>query len=101
MRAHLITQRPSRYRAEEADLAQPDLWNTEVTDPQSTSRLVDTAIGRRRVDNVLPAYNREAASLPCLLGRIDILAASQPVDVFIDDGSSHCPTEGRTVGTRE
>ena len=93
-----MTHRPTRCPAEETDLAQTDLRITEVTNPQLMFRPVDTAVSARRVHIVLPAHNNEA-SLPCLLDRIDNLAASQPLDVWvIDDGSSDCTAEVASYG---
>ncbi len=95
---HLMTHRPARSPAEEIDLAQPNFRITEVTTPQLTFRPGDTVNSTRRVHIVLPAYNDEA-SLPCLLDRIDNLAASQPLHVWvIDDGSSDCTAEVACYG---
>ncbi len=78
---HLMTHRPTHYPAEAGHQTQPD-----------------NVLSTRRVHIVLPAYNDEA-SLPCLLDRINDLAAYQPLDVWvIDDGSSDCTAEVASCG---
>ena len=83
---HLMTHRHTHYPAEADIQTRPDARNA------------DSVTSTRRAHIVLPAYNNEA-SLPCLLDRIDILAAHQPLDVWvIDDGSSDCTAEVASWG---